>query len=119
MKTNLIVFGVIFLVLGVLFYLIPLQEISADTTTNSGGDVDVRTSSAGVNIPVGWAYASVVIGVILTIFGLVLPGPIKTVRGPRGPRGRVQKKRPTVRRARRRLLPKGTSVTKTVTKTRR
>lgn len=74
MKASLVIFGVIFLVVGVLLYLIPLQQISADTTTTGGGDVDTRTSSASVTVPVEWAYASAIIGFVLLVLGLVIPG---------------------------------------------
>lgn len=75
MRTGLIIFGVIFLVLGLLLYLVPMQEFKADTTTNEAGDIDNRTSSAKVTIPIEYSYASAAIGLILLILGLVIPGP--------------------------------------------
>ena len=74
MRTSLIIFGVIFLVIGVGLYLVPMQEIKADTTTTDGGNVDARTSSASVIVPVEWAYASGAIGLILFILGLAISG---------------------------------------------
>jgi len=75
------IFGVIFLVIGGLLYLVPMQQISADTTTVGNGNTDVRTSSARVTVPVGWAFASLLIGIILLILGLAATGPIiRTVR---------------------------------------
>ncbi|HJX05233.1 MAG TPA: hypothetical protein VJ461_00825 [Candidatus Nanoarchaeia archaeon] len=76
MKTGLIIFGVIFLVIGVLLYLVPMQEIKADTTTTGNGNTDTRTSSARVTVPIEWAFASAIIGFVLLIFGLVIPNPI-------------------------------------------
>jgi hypothetical protein len=74
MRTSLIIFGIIFLVIGGLLYFVPMQKIIANTTTTSAnGNVDNRTSSADVTIPVEWAYASGVIGLFLLIFGIVIP----------------------------------------------
>ena len=75
MRKSLIIFGVIFLVMGGLLYLIPMQEIKADTTTVGNGDTDVRTSSARVTVPIGWAYASIIIGFALLVLGLIAPSP--------------------------------------------
>ncbi|MFA4953582.1 MAG: hypothetical protein WC584_05140 [Candidatus Pacearchaeota archaeon] len=75
MRTGLIIFGVIFLVIGALLYFVPMQEIKANTTTTDGGNVDNRTSSANVTVPIEWAYASGAIGLILFILGLVIPNP--------------------------------------------
>lgn len=74
MKTSLIIFGVIFLVIGVVLYLVPMQQFGANTTTIGNGNTDTRTSSAGVTIPVEWAYASAIIGFILLVLGFVIPG---------------------------------------------
>jgi len=121
MKASLIIFGVIFLVIGGLLYFVPTLQLQANTSTASGGSTDVRSSSASVTIPVGWAYASAIIGFVLLILGLVIPGSVKVIRGPRGPRGRspVHHRRSPVRRStvrrksRRATLPRGTSVTTT------
>jgi hypothetical protein len=76
MRTSLIIFGVIFLVIGGLLYLVPMQEIKADTTTTGNGNIDTRTSSARVTVPIEWAFASAIIGFVLLMFGLVIPNPI-------------------------------------------
>ncbi|MFH2020268.1 MAG: hypothetical protein ABIJ34_02575 [archaeon] len=76
MRTGLIVFGVIFLVIGGLLYFVPMQEIKADTTTTGSGNTDTRTSSARITVPIGWAYASIITGLVLLIFGLIIPDPI-------------------------------------------
>ncbi len=73
MKTGLIIFGVIFLVLGAVLYFVPMQEFKANTTTTGGGEVDNRTSSANVTIPIVYAYASAIIGLILLVFGFLIP----------------------------------------------
>ncbi len=73
MRTGLIIFGVIFLVIGGLLYFVPIQELRADTTTAGAGNVDTRTSSASVTVPIEWAFASGLIGLILFILGLVIP----------------------------------------------
>jgi len=77
MKTSLIIFGVIFLVIGGLIYLIPVQQVKADTTTIGSGSVDTRTSYATVTVPIGWAVASAIIGLILLILGFTVPSPVK------------------------------------------
>jgi len=76
MKTSLIIFGVIFLVVGGLLYFMPMQVVRADTTTVGNGNIDSRTSSARVTVPVEWSLASVIIGFVLFILGLTIPGPI-------------------------------------------
>jgi len=73
MRTSLIIFGVIFLVIGGLLYFLPMQELKADTTTIDGENIDTRTSSARVTVPIEWSAASVIIGFLLLIFGLVIP----------------------------------------------
>lgn len=75
MRASLVIFGIIFLVIGGLLYFVPMQQIKANTTTTSGGDVDTRTSSASVTVPAEWAYASAIIGFILLVLGLVIPAP--------------------------------------------
>ena len=80
MRTGLVVFGIIFLVIGALLYLVPGQEFRANTTTVGDGNVDSRTSSASVSVPVEWAYASMGIGLILLILGFVIPSTKVIVR---------------------------------------
>jgi hypothetical protein len=80
MRASLLIFGVIFLVLGGLFYFVPMQQIKADTTTTGGGVTDTRTSSANITLPVEWAYAFAIIGLILFIFGLAIPSPVRRIR---------------------------------------
>ena len=71
MRTGLIIFGIIFLVIGGLLYFIPMQNFSAQTTSGS----DSRTSSASVTVPVEWAYASGIIGFLLLVLGFAIPSP--------------------------------------------
>jgi hypothetical protein len=80
MRASLLIFGVIFLVLGGLFYFVPMQQIRADTTTTGGGTTDTRTSSANITVPVEWAYAFAIIGFILFIFGLAIRSPVRVRR---------------------------------------
>jgi len=81
MKTSLIIFGVIFLVVGGLLYFMPMQEVKANTTTVGSGNVDTRTSSARVTVPVEWAFASAIIGLILLVLGFAIPSmTIKVVK---------------------------------------
>jgi uncharacterized membrane protein len=75
MRTSLIIFGVIFLVVGGLLYFMPMQVLSADTTTVANGNTDLRTSSARVTVPVEWALTSAIIGFVLLVLGLAVPGP--------------------------------------------
>ncbi|MDP2628946.1 MAG: hypothetical protein Q8P15_03555 [Nanoarchaeota archaeon] len=84
MRTSLIIFGVIFLVIGALLYFVPMQEFKANTTTTEGGDVDNRTSSANITIPIGYAYASGTIGFILLILGLAIPSPNRRSNSKKG-----------------------------------
>jgi len=76
MRTSPIIFGVIFLVVGGLLYFMPMQVLRADTTTAANGNVDSRTSSARVTVPVEWALAAVIIGFVLLVLGLLMPSPI-------------------------------------------
>lgn len=78
MRTSLIIFGVIFLVIGGLLYFVPMQEFMASTTTS--GDI-ARTSSARITIPIAWAIASGIIGFVLLILGIVVPSPV-IIRSP-------------------------------------
>lgn len=116
MKASLIIFGVIFLVVGGLLYFVPLQQINATAVGNG----NTNTASASVTVPTGWAYASAIIGFVLLILGLAVPGSVRVIQGPRGPRGTrgrssvVHHRNSTVRRrSRGRALPRGTSVTTT------
>ncbi len=119
MKASLVIFGVIFLVIGGLLYFVPLQQINATAVGNG----NANTASASVTVPTGWAYASAIIGFVLLILGLAVPGSVRVIQGPAGPRGargrssvrrRSPVRRSTVRRkSRRASLPKGTSVTTT------
>lgn len=114
MRTSLIVFGVIFLVLGALLYFYPSQSLGAQTST--GGQV--TNSSAVFNIPIHWSYGLMIIGAIFLLLGLMLPGHVRVVQGLRGPKGSPGK---VVRRRAKRVsrtsrsarLPKGTTVTTT------
>lgn len=80
MRSGLIAFGVIFLVLGVMFYFVPMQQVKASATTMENGETDVYASSARVTVPVEWAYAFAVIGFVLLIFGLTIPSSNPRVR---------------------------------------
>jgi uncharacterized membrane protein len=73
MRISLIIVGVIFLVIGGLLYLVPMQEFKVDTTTIGNGDADARTSTARVAVPLEWTFASIIIGIILLAFGLMIP----------------------------------------------
>lgn len=118
MRMSLIVFGVIFLAIGGLLYLYPSPTIGAQTSTVGTDGTDLRDSSATLSIPIEWSIALLTIGGILFFLGLVIPGPVKNIQGPRGPRGKSYPRRRSIpRRARRASLPSGTSVTTTTTRT--
>lgn len=74
MKTGLIVFGILFLVIGGLIYSLPTQDFAAETTTTGEGNTNTYTSTASVDVPKEWAYASAIIGMILLVMGLAIPG---------------------------------------------
>ncbi len=129
MRASLIIFGIIFLVIGGLLYFVPLQKFNVNTTTTGTGGANAQTSSASFTVPIGWSFTAAIIGLVLLILGLVIPGSsrvvrspelIKVVRGPRGsrgsrgPRGRgLVHKRSGTRNRRRVALPVSTSVTTT------
>ena len=75
MKASLIVFGVIFLLIGGSLYFVPRQVFKVDTTTSGDGSTDTRTSSARVTVPVEWAFAAAIIGFISLVLGLAIPDP--------------------------------------------
>ncbi len=77
MRTSLVIFGMIFLVVGVLLYFLPMQEIKADTTTSGNGNLDTRTSSARVTVPIAWSFASAILGFVLLMLGFAIPDPIR------------------------------------------
>ncbi len=71
MKTGLIVFGVIFLVLGGMLYFMPTQKAAATTTTVDEQGRDTQTSYATVEVPWPISVAFVVIGCLLLIIGII------------------------------------------------
>ena len=73
MRTSLVIFGVIFLAIGIMLYFVPLQNFQANTTTTGNGNVDNRTSSASITVPAIWAFTSGIIGFILLVLGLAIP----------------------------------------------
>src|SRR3989344_1441694 len=72
MRTGLIVFGVIFLVLGALLYFVPTPSAGATVVLEQSA----RTWYASLAVPISITYAILAIGVILFILGLVLPGEV-------------------------------------------
>ncbi len=75
MRTGMIIFGVILLILGAVFYFVPTQSASAVTTTVNDGGVNTSSSSAAVSIPWALTLATSLIGAVLLILGLAFPGP--------------------------------------------
>ncbi|MBI4150568.1 hypothetical protein HY492_00415 [Candidatus Woesearchaeota archaeon] len=73
MKTGLIVSGVVFLVLGLVAYLLPTQTAAATITTVGDGDTDTRTSYTTYAIPWQFSLAFVAIGGVLFIIGAFIP----------------------------------------------
>ncbi len=80
MRTGLIVFGVIFLVLAVILWAMPAQTAGATTTTYDDGTVDTRTTYATVAVPWPATLAVGLIGLVLLVLGLTLPGPRQVVK---------------------------------------
>jgi len=74
MRTGLVVFGVVFVVLSGVLYLLSSQTFSATTMTSTPTDSDVRVSSASVNIPWEITAGIFLVGIVMTVFGLIMPG---------------------------------------------
>ncbi len=74
MKTSLLVFGILFLVIGGLIYSLPAQDFAAETTTTGEGNSNTYTSTASVHVPIQWAYAFGIVGLALLILGFATPG---------------------------------------------
>ncbi len=73
MKTSLIVFGVVFFVLGIVGYYLPDQTAAATITTVGEGNTDTRTSYTSYAIPWQLTFALSVIGGVLFIMGVMIP----------------------------------------------
>lgn len=71
MKTGLIVFGVIFLVLGAVLYFIPTQTAGASTTTITEQGRDTARSYASVQVPWALSVAMIIIGFLLLVLGII------------------------------------------------
>ncbi|GEM_PF-2162381 len=80
MKTSLVIVGIIFLVIGVLAYFIPMQEVKADTTDTVGGNMYAHMSTAKVTIPYAWSFAATMIGFLLLVLGFVIPNSVQVVK---------------------------------------
>ena len=80
MRTGLIAFGIIFLVLGIMAYFIPTQTTSATTTTVAPDRTDTRTSYTSFDIPWVVTNAVLIIGGILMLAGLIIPDPVVKVK---------------------------------------
>jgi len=75
MRTGLIVFGVVFLVLGGLLFYVPTQTAKSTTTVTTPQNTDTYTTQRSLNIPPSLTYAVLAIGAILLVLGFALPGP--------------------------------------------
>lgn len=73
MKTLLVVIGVIFLVIGGVLYYIPTQTAGATTTTTNNFGSNTQVSSATFIVPFQYIIASLIIGAVLLLLGLVIP----------------------------------------------
>ena len=73
MRTGLMAFGIILIVIGAVFYLVPTPTGSATATTITDGDATVKSSYAAVHIPTPLSIAVLLIGFILFVTGAVLP----------------------------------------------
>jgi|SRR3989344_5333784 len=73
MRSVLIFLGVVFLVVGALFYVLPTQWISGATTVTGVGGSDVRSATASVFIPWPITVAVFAIGSLLVLIGIALP----------------------------------------------
>lgn len=116
MRTPLIVWGIILLVIGSVLYYNPTQTIGAQTGTAGTQGSDVRDSYATFNAPLEWSLALMVSGGLLLFFGLVIPAPKgpQGLRGPRGSRGRVARRYPSYsRRAPNRMVTTKSVTTRT------
>ena len=77
MKVSLIIVGVILLAIGGVFYFMPVQTVSADTTTTGDGTPDTRTSTATFQIPEAVTIATLAAGLVLFILGAFIPSSSK------------------------------------------
>ncbi|MBI2663596.1 hypothetical protein HYX15_03655 [Candidatus Woesearchaeota archaeon] len=73
MRTGLIIFGVVFLVFGVILYLMPTQTAEATKTTVGDGGRDTFVSYGSIEIPWPISLGLAIAGLILLIFGLIIP----------------------------------------------
>src|SRR3989338_2773521 len=74
MRTGLLVLGVIFLVLGGVLYFIPELTAGATTAVVDAEGADTRTAYASVLVSWPIILATLLIGLVLFLLGLALPG---------------------------------------------
>ena len=75
MKTGLIVIGIILLVLGGIFFYLPLATTTATSeVSNEAQGIDrVSAVQAAATVPVQFSAGSMIIGLILTLLGFLIP----------------------------------------------
>ncbi|HLG24102.1 MAG TPA: hypothetical protein VI564_04195 [Candidatus Nanoarchaeia archaeon] len=72
MRTGLLSLGVVLLVLGAVFYYFPIASASASGSQLEAGKT--RTVIGYASLPMQVSIASMIIGAILIVLGLALPG---------------------------------------------
>ena len=80
MRIGLLAFGVVLLVIGGIFYLMPTQSASATTTSATNSGSNTRVSSASISIPLPVTLAVLIIGFVFLVLGAALPNPAVIVR---------------------------------------
>lgn len=70
MRTGLIAFGVLLMVLGAMFYYIPRATTTVVSASDSG---EVNTIRASAILPVQITIGGMILGVVLFILGLSIP----------------------------------------------
>ncbi|MBI2657610.1 hypothetical protein HYX08_02850 [Candidatus Woesearchaeota archaeon] len=74
MRTGLVGFGVVLLVLGAVFFYMPIATTATAATTTEEGTT-TKSVQAAAAIPPQLSIASMIAGVLLIMLGLVIPEP--------------------------------------------
>ena len=76
MKPILVILGLIFLVMGVVVYRMPIQTAGVTTTVSGESGTDTQTAYSSLTLPFQVVIGSIIIGAVLFILGLIFPDKI-------------------------------------------